>query len=297
MNFIFLIIVVVASVTVITSVSFFALPDNRLHCTFCSEQSGVGQAQLLDITTEPQIVTIGNPFLIYANVWNTDQYPILFNDGCVSPLTVHFDRNVQIQSEIGCYAISNQIVNPGQQTRIHGPSSGVLYNATSLGTTNATLIFSYQEQGKTYNVTFYKQITIESPSSTPSSNLAEQLGLAQSSNINPLGVTALVIYNPPDACLGFSCPPYTFYLKMNANSTAYLIGYDICGNDLCVKNNTMSIPLPLNNIMMPNYATIGISENKKWNYGDAVDIRLEISPSQDNKTAYFLDIKNSTIVP
>ncbi len=119
---------------------------------------------------------------------------------------------------------------------------------------------------------------------------------ANSSN-NPLGVTALVKYTPYDACIGMSCPPYTFYLKVNSNSTAYLLGYDICGSDLCVKNNTLSILLPINNMQIPNYTYIGLSDNKKWNYGDTVDMKLEISPTLDNKTAYFLDIKNSTIVP
>jgi hypothetical protein len=61
--------------------------------------------------------------------------------------------------------------------------------------------------------------------------------------VNPLGVTALVTYTPLDSCLGMSCPPYTFYLKINSKSAAYLHGYDICGIDLCVKNNTLSILL------------------------------------------------------
>ena len=113
---------------------------------------------------------------------------------------------------------------------------------------------------------------------------------------NPLGVAALVIWGPYLSCMG-PCPPYNFYLKINSNSTAYLLGYDICGNDLCVKNDTLSILLPKNNLQIPNYTEIGLSENKKWSYGDTVNMRLEISSTADNKTAYFLDIKNSTIVP
>lgn len=115
--------------------------------------------------------------------------------------------------------------------------------------------------------------------------------------VNPLGVAALVTYAPPDACMGMACPPFTFYLKINSNYTAYLLGYDICGPDLCVNNETLSIMLPKNSIQMPIYASIPLSENKKWNYGDTVNLHLKISPSQDNKTAYLLDFKNSTIVP
>lgn len=249
-----------------------------------------------NIVTEPETVTIGNSFQIYVDVKNVGPWPITFYDGCTSPLTVSFDKNVQIQSEIGCNAISSDMINSGEQVRIHGPRTGLVYNATDIGTTNATITFSYQDKGNPYKITTYKQITIEPTPPLPS-NLPEQLGLAQSKNINPLGVTALVLYSPPDSCLGLSCPPHTFYLKMNANSTAYLIGYDICGNDLCVKNNTLSVLLPIKNILTANYTIIGLSDNKKWNYGDPVDIRLELSSSENGKDAYFLVIKNSTIVP
>jgi hypothetical protein len=121
--------------------------------------------------------------------------------------------------------------------------------------------------------------------------------MTNTATINPLGVTALVKYTPLNSCLGFSCSPYAFFLKLNSNSTAYLLGYDICGNDLCVKNNTLSILLPINSIENPNYTSIGLSKNNKWNYGDTVNMRLEISPTQDKKTAYLLNIRNSTIVP
>lgn len=251
---------------------------------------------LTNIVTAPEIVTINNSFQIYATVKNTGPWPITFYDGCTSPLSVSFDKNVRIQNEIGCDAISSNIINPGEQVMIHGPRTGLVYNATAVGTTNATIMFSYQDKGNSYNITTYKQITVEPPI-VPPSNLPEQLGLAQSGSINPSGVTALVIYKPPDSCLGFSCLPYTFYLKMNANSTAYLTGYDICGNDLCVKNNTLSVLLPMKNILVANYAFIGLSDNKKWNYGDSIDIKLELSSSGNGKDAYFLDIKNSTIVP
>src|SRR3989442_8502008 len=72
----------------------------------------------------------------------------------------------------------------------------------------------------------------------------------KTASFNPLDVTALVTYTPPNSCLGLSCPPYTFYLKINSNSTAYLLGYDICGSDLCVKNSTLSVLLPINNMQI-----------------------------------------------
>lgn len=116
-------------------------------------------------------------------------------------------------------------------------------------------------------------------------------------NSNTFGVTALVKYTPYDACLGFSCPPYTYYLKMNSNSTAYLFGYDICGSDLCVKKDGLSILLPLRDPLAPNYTAIGLDENSRWNYGDTADITLYLGSASNSTTVHVLNIKNSTIVP
>src|SRR5579885_269760 len=86
-------------------------------------------------------------------------------------------------------------------------------------------------------------------------------------NSNPLGVTALIIYHPPDLCLNTpahsipsglpSCPPNNFYLKINSNSTAYLMGYNICDGNSCATNNTWSLILPLNAGLNPDYQMIG----------------------------------------
>jgi hypothetical protein len=115
---------------------------------------------LANIVTEPEMVTIGNSFQIYVTVNNTNPWPITFYDGCTSPLTVSFDKNVQIQNEVGCNAISNEVINPGQAVRVHGPSPGVVWNATTVGITNATITFSYQNRGNNMNITTYKQITL-----------------------------------------------------------------------------------------------------------------------------------------
>ena len=114
---------------------------------------------------------------------------------------------------------------------------------------------------------------------------------------NSLGITALIEYAPIIFCGIGDCPPYHFYLKINSNSTAYLLGYNICGDDLCVKKNNLAILLPINDISTPNYTRIGLSENSKWKYGDTANILLKVSPTPDNKTVYVLDIENSTIVP
>lgn len=120
---------------------------------------------------------------------------------------------------------------------------------------------------------------------------------------DPFGITALIIYHPSSGCLGppgnatgGGCPPNNFYLKINSNSTAYLMGYNICDDNSCAKNNDLSILLPINTILNPNYQSIGLPVNLQWKYGDKVNIQLEVSPNADNKTTSLIDLGNSTIV-
>ena len=124
---------------------------------------------------------------------------------------------------------------------------------------------------------------------------------------DPFGITALIIYHPQLACLTPpshsipasmpSCPPNNFYLKINSNSTAYLLGYNICDDNSCAKNSDLSILLPINTPLYPNYQSIGLPVSLQWKYGDTVNIQLEVSPNTDNKTASLIDLGNSTIVP
>lgn len=124
---------------------------------------------------------------------------------------------------------------------------------------------------------------------------------------DPFGITALIIYHPPDLCLNPpshsipsglpSCPPNKFYLKINSNSTAYLMGYNICDGNSCATNNNLSLTLPLNTGLNPDYQMIGLPVNLPWKYGDTVGIQLYVSPDDDNKTASLVDLRNSVIVP
>ena len=123
-------------------------------------------------------------------------------------------------------------------------------------------------------------------------------------NNDPFGITALVIYHPSFSCLGptgnattNSCPPNNFYLEINSNSTAYLLGYNICDASSCAKNNTLSVLLPINTILKPNYQMIGLPVDLQWKNGDTVSIQLRVSSTPDNQTGLMMDKGNSTIVP
>lgn len=131
--------------------------------------------------------------------------------------------------------------------------------------------------------------------------------ISHSTGTNPFGITALIVYHPPDLCLNSpshsipssmpTCPPNKFYLKINSNSTAYLMGYNICDGNSCATNNTLSLVLPLNTGLNPDYQMIGLPVNLPWKYGDTVDIQIKASHTADNKTASLMDLGNSRIVP
>ena len=131
--------------------------------------------------------------------------------------------------------------------------------------------------------------------------------ISHSTGTNPFGITALIIYHPPDLCLDSpshsvpssmpSCPPNKFYLKINSNSTAYLMGYNICDGNSCATNNTISLILPLNTGLNPDYQMIGLPVNLPWKYGDTVDIQIKASHTDDNRTMSLIDLGNSRIVP
>ncbi|MHB8602744.1 MAG: cupredoxin domain-containing protein [Nitrosotalea sp.] len=131
--------------------------------------------------------------------------------------------------------------------------------------------------------------------------------ITSAKNNDPFGITALIIYHPPDACLNPSshsipygmpsCPPNKFYLKINSNSTAYLMGYRICDGNSCATNNTLSLTLPLNTGLNPAYQMIGLPVNLPWTYGDTIGIQLYMSSTNDNKTASLVNLGDSKIVP
>lgn len=135
-------------------------------------------------------------------------------------------------------------------------------------------------------------------------NVVQQTSnMSNTKNHDPFGITALIINRPSSGCLGppgngtgGGCPPNNFYLKINSNSTAYLVGYNICDNNSCAKNNNLSLLLPINTVLNPNYQSIGLPVNLQWKYGDTVNIQLEVSSNADNKTASPIDLGNSTIV-
>ena len=100
--------------------------------------------ELTNIHTNPPQVHVGDSFRINATIVNNSPNGISFNGGCQSPISATFDKNVIIDQALGCLAIMNVQVKPGQNITISGPSATNLYKANSSGSTNANVTFSYQ---------------------------------------------------------------------------------------------------------------------------------------------------------
>jgi hypothetical protein len=125
------------------------LPSLIFVACFLAGSPAFGEGiELANIQTSPSQIHVGDSFKINATVVNDSPDTITFNGGCLSPLSATFDKNVAIGQAMSCFAIFNVELKPGQNTTVVGPSSANPYSATSSGTTNANVTFSYQTGNK-----------------------------------------------------------------------------------------------------------------------------------------------------
>src|SRR5574337_1855388 len=71
---------------------------------------------------------------------------------------------------------------------------------------------------------------------------------------NDFGINALVIHHP----VGLGCPTADchfpdYYLKINSKSKTFITGYNVCDGNSCVKQEGLEIPLPLVDVLHPDY--------------------------------------------
>ena len=104
--------------------------------------------QITKIHTSPTTIHVGDTFEINATIVNNSPAIIYFNGGCLSPLSATFDKNVLVNPAMGCLALFNANLKPGENTTISGPGSNKLYFANSTGTTNVNVTFSYTDENK-----------------------------------------------------------------------------------------------------------------------------------------------------
>ncbi len=106
-----------------------------------------GGVNLVGIHTQPIIVHVGNNFLVRAVVFNNSPGTISFIAGpCDSSLSAKFDKNVDVKHVVRCLAAAQLVkLKPGEKTSVSGPSSGVVYQANTLGKTTTSVTFHYQQ--------------------------------------------------------------------------------------------------------------------------------------------------------
>jgi hypothetical protein len=224
--------------------------------------------------------------------------------------TLHLSIIVILLISLGynytAYAQSEPIQNYGQKPIVHliqSPlkqfDSGIAAN-NIVCTNDLTLVIKAEDSSPACVTPETANVLIERGWAI---NMSQTNHMANAKTNDPFGITALVIYKPALSCLSPSsnttmpsCAPNNFYLKINSNSTAYLLGYNVCNDNFCVENNNLSLLLQINTVLNPNYQSISLPVDLQWKYGDTVNIQLRVSPNADNKHVSLVDLGNSTIV-
>ena len=97
---------------------------------------------------------------------------------------------------------------------------------------------------------------------------------------NTFGINALGIHRP----VGLGCPTVTchfpdYYLKINSKSKTFLVGYNICDGNSCVKQDGLAISLPLVDVLHPEYQELPLPDNLPWKDGDPINIQVKVPNS------------------
>ncbi|HEX5358869.1 MAG TPA: hypothetical protein VFW99_03025 [Candidatus Nitrosotalea sp.] len=105
---------------------------------------------------------------------------------------------------------------------------------------------------------------------------------------NTLGINALVVYNHISTCPNGDDACYSdHYLKITSRSNTFLLGYNICDGNSCVKQDGLAISLPISNSIPPDYQKVRLPE-LYWKDGDLINIQVKVPTSfTSNSTLPF----------
>lgn len=135
-------------IVVIFSVSFVILNSDAFA------DNTTNNVEIINIQTHPSMIKLGDVFTVNATLVNNSPNPIsIVSSPCEVPFTVKFDNHITIDVKkgIGCPLMNIvQTINSGDKTTGTSPSSqSFTYRTTQIGTTNATITFSYLVRNQT----------------------------------------------------------------------------------------------------------------------------------------------------
>ncbi|MDE1763905.1 MAG: hypothetical protein KGH88_06640 [Thaumarchaeota archaeon] len=108
---------------------------------------------------------------------------------------------------------------------------------------------------------------------------------------NNFGVNVLVIHSPLYMeCPTEDCKQPDYYLKINSKSKVLLEGYDICDGNSCIKKDGIAIPLPVLDVLHPDYAKLPLPNDLPWKDGDSVDIQVKVPNSSMIGNVLYFDL-------
>lgn len=105
----------------------------------------IDNVMILNPQVQPNVIKVGDSFDINATLLNNSTYTINVQNGCGGPFSVSFDNHASTVLKKVCNWMPIRIIlNPGQNVTGTSLFSNLGYNATSSGTTNAIVTFSYK---------------------------------------------------------------------------------------------------------------------------------------------------------
>ena len=108
------------------------------------QADNTGNVVILNPQVQPSVIKVGDTFDINATLLNNSTGTINVHNDCGGPFSVSFDDHAAVILKRICNWMPIQIIlQPGENITGTSLTSNIGYNATSSGTTNATITFSY----------------------------------------------------------------------------------------------------------------------------------------------------------
>ena len=193
------------------------------------EDNSSSGVEFLEINIEPANIAVGDSIIVYATIINNSDSLITFQAGCDSPIWLEFlSDEVELAFEPGCQAPGGLQLEPGQQQKVKGPSSGMLYKAISAGTFETKVIFSYGI-GKNFvpSITISKTIVLQINSEKESASTQQTVTISSELDGKIFPITVMSI----------SAKPTDFTINPNQS---VIVNFDGSGEvELTVKKSMM----------------------------------------------------------